>query len=174
MKDWILLLPFPASNVTGESHKTLFVLFIFIFSCLHYGCKKRQGWLQMKHLCLKKEHLVPEPQLAQPYKVSLHNKVRAKVKQGKNWKGKERSRGGSLILMKAFVVVSIWFANNRLVSKIFLWPDVQLPEITMVGISRRNPWVTYRLTWTTRKLQCEVEFTRLEAKLWVYLLFPKI
>lgn len=164
MKDWILLLPFPASDIAGENHKTLFVLLIFIFSCLHYGWKKSQGWLQMKHLCLKKEHFVPEPPLAQPYKVSLHNKVRAKVKQGKNWKEKDPNRGGSLIY-ESFCVVSIWFANNRFVSKIFLWPDVQFPEITMDGISRRNPWVPYRVTWATRKLQCEVEFTELEAEL---------
>lgn len=162
MKDWILLLPFPASDVAGESHKTLFVLFIFIFSCLHYGCKKSQGWLQMKRLCLKKEHLVPEPQLAQPYKLSSHNNVRAKVKQGKNWEEKEPNRGGSFIY-ESFCVVSVWLVNNRLVSKIVLWPGVQFPEITMDVISRRTPWVPYRLTWTTSKLQCEAEFTWHEA-----------
>lgn len=51
----------------------------------------------MKHHSLKKEHFVLEPQLAQPYKVSLHNKIRAKVKRGKNWKEEEPNEGGSLI-----------------------------------------------------------------------------
>lgn len=147
MKDWILLFPFPASDIAGENHKTLFVLLIFIFSCLHYGWKKSQGWLQMKHLCLKKEHFVPEPPLAQPYKVSLHNKVRAKVKQGKNWKEKEPDRSSSLIY-ESFCVVSIWFANNRFVSKIFLWLDVQFPEITMdVWMAFQEGILEYLTDW---------------------------
>lgn len=72
MNDWVLLLPFLAAYFAGENHKTLFVLFIFIvFSCLHYGWKKSQDQLQMKHLCLEKEHFVPEPLLAQPCKGKL-------------------------------------------------------------------------------------------------------
>lgn len=164
MNDGILLLPFLASYITGESHKTLFVLFIFIFSCLHYGWKKSQGWLQMKHLCLEKEHFVPEPQLAQPCKANLHNKVRAKVKQEKN--SKERFFNLlNLFNLLELCVVSIWFDSNRLSVK-------SSSDLIMVN-SRRSPWmafqeglwVNHRLMWNTRKLQCEMEFALLKVKL---------
>lgn len=165
MNDWILLLPFLTSCVAGESHKTLFVLFIFIvFSCLYYGWKKSQGQLWIKYLCLEKEYFVPEPQLAQPCKASLHSEVRTKVKQKKNWKEKESNRWSFFNLLK-LCVVNIWFASNRSVSKIFLWPDGQFSEITMDSILRKKPWVNRRLTWNTWELPCEMEFMLLKAKL---------
>lgn len=81
MNDYILILPFLAFDAARESYKTLFVLLIFILSCLHYGWKESHIKLQMKHLCLEKEHFVPEPPLAWPCKASLHNKVKGKGKQ---------------------------------------------------------------------------------------------
>lgn len=37
MNEYILILPFLAFDAARESYKTLFVLLIFILSCLHYG-----------------------------------------------------------------------------------------------------------------------------------------
>lgn len=84
MNYYILMLPFLAFDAARESYKTLFVLLIFILSCLHHGWKESHIWLRMKHLCLEKEHFVPEPPLAWPYKASLYNKVKGKGKREKN------------------------------------------------------------------------------------------
>lgn len=150
MNDWILLLSFLAPSVAGESHKTLFVLFIFIFSCLHYSWKQSQGWLQMKSLCLEKEHFVPEPHWHSPAKQTYSQ---GRVKQGKNWKERKPNRCSPFNLINFWkrsteVIISTWFASSsRLVSgssPIWVSRDCHIWHFEKESLSKS------RLTWPTR------------------------